>query len=107
MLVRVLRQVYGDATREYFDPIKSDTWSYGAVIYYMARKKYPYKPKKTYENLDKRLSQKVAQSSFSDSGKELMLSLLRTNADKRLPIGLIEKDVWFKKAKNVSKVTFF
>ena len=96
-------EVYGDPSQEDFDPIVADTWSYGAVIYFMASKKYPYDPTKQSDDLEAEIQSNAARTpSLSDSGRNLVGNILRTNAGERIPIGFIEKSSWFEKAKNVS-----
>ena len=96
-------EVYGNPKKEEFDPIVADTWSYGAVLYFMATKKYPYDPTKQSDNLDEEIQASVKKiSAFSDEGKDLVSCLLRTNTGERMPIGFVEKSPWFEGAKKVS-----
>lgn len=95
-------EVYGDPKREEYDPIIADTWSFGAVIYFMATKKYPYNPTKQSDNLEEEIQNNVKKMPvLSDQGKELVGNTLRTNAGERIPVGFVEKTSWFESAKKV------
>ena len=95
-------EVYGDPNNEQFDPIIADTWSYGTVIYFMITQKYPYDPTIQSDNVQKQIEDNVSKvKNLSKVGKELLDNILNTNTTKRMPIGFIDKSVWFEKAKYV------
>lgn len=95
-------EVFGNSNKEEFDPIVADTWSYGAVLYFMASQKYPYNVSKTGDNIEKEIQENVKKlPEIKDSGKELVGNILKTNAAERMPIGFIEKSAWFSQAKKV------
>ena len=96
-------ETYGNPKKEEFDPIVADTWSFGAVIYYMATKKYPYDPTKQSDNLEEEIQGNVKKmSAVTDTGRDLVSNILRTNTGERIPIGFVEKSPWFDVAKKVS-----
>lgn len=99
-------EVYSEnPEKEAFDPVVADTWSYGAVIYFMGSKgKYPYKPEQQVEDLEKEIQANVKKvpKVLSKKGKQLLGSLLCTNTNKRIPFGLVESSPWFKAAKQVN-----
>lgn len=95
-------EVYGDPKKEEYDPVIADTWAFGAVLFFMAAKKYPYDPAKTSPNLEEEIQGAVKGLKLADDGKELFGSMLRTNAGERIPIGFVGKSSWFEKAKMVS-----
>ncbi|OTF70743.1 hypothetical protein BLA29_009277, partial [Euroglyphus maynei] len=97
-------EIYGDPNNEEFDPIIADTWSYGAVIYYMVSKQYPYNVDDIRsDDLDKEIADNVDKLTIlSTNGKDLLKAILKVNATERMPIGFIEKSSWFIDAKRVS-----
>nr|XP_046909891.1 CBL-interacting protein kinase 2-like isoform X1 [Dermatophagoides farinae] len=93
-------EIYGDPSKEEFDPIIADTWSYGAVIHFMGSKQYPYNVGSKSDDLDKEIADNVDKlKSLSKDGKDLLKAILKANASERMPIGLIEKSSWFNDAK--------
>ena len=120
-------ECYGDPAKEAFDPIIADTWSYGAVLFFMAvggtaagsgqgsaaatsgsaaastnPRRYPYDPAKSSKDLEAEVQASVQSlGGLSAPGKALLSELLKTNATERMPHGHIERSEWFEVAKNV------
>ncbi|KPM05947.1 serine/threonine kinase-like protein 3 [Sarcoptes scabiei] len=92
-------EIYGDPNEEEFDPIKADTWSYGAVLYFMSNKTYPFKISSESIDLEQEIQSNIDKLSLSELGKELLRALLKTDSNERMPIGFIEKSDWFDQAK--------
>lgn len=121
-------ECYGDPAKEAFDPIIADTWSYGAVLFFMAvggtaagsgqgsaaatsgsastnPRRYPYDPAKSSKDLEAEVQASVQSlGGLSAPGKALLSELLKTNATERMPHGHIERSEWFEVAKNVQKM---
>lgn len=94
-------EIYGDPSKEEFDPIKADTWSFGAVVFFMISKEYPYNVGSKSDDLEKEIADNVDKLSVAASGKELLKGVLKANAEERMPIGFIEKSAWLAEAKKV------
>lgn len=96
-------EVYGNPQTEFFDPILADIWSFGANLYYMLAKQYPYNINEPYDNLEDEIFfniQKIAD--LSENGKNFLYALMRGNANDRIPFDFVEKDVWMRKNAVVS-----
>lgn len=99
-------ECYGDPSKEEFDPVVADTFSYGAVLFFMATSgaKPVYDASKQSTNLEEEIQAAVKEvAGVSDPGKELLGNILKTNAGERIPHGFIGKSGFFEKAKMVRK----
>ncbi len=99
-------ECYGDPSKEEYDPVVADTWSYGAVLFFMAtggEKTSPYDATRQSANLEEEVqgAVKAVAGIVEPAGKELLGGLLKTNAGERIPHGFIGKSEWFEKAKKV------
>ena len=89
-------EVYGNPETEQFDPIQADIWSYGANIYFMLAKQYPYNLNQPSDNIDDEIWHNVSSlKSVTDNCKQFMFALMRMNANDRMPFDFIERDPWF------------
>lgn len=89
-------EVYGDPSKEQFDPLMADAWSYGANIYYMVFKTYPYNVTEPYENIDEEIWANIVKGSFSEDCKNFIYALTRGNANDRMPFDFVENHSWIK-----------
>ena len=63
---------------------KSDIWSLGIVIYYMAFKEYPYKGKTEYQLIKDMLSNKTLKKTNDDDLNDLISKMLKVKIDERI-----------------------
>lgn len=97
-------ETYGQEGEE-FDTIIADTWSYGAVIYNMLSRTYPFMVSAQPPDLEKEIQDNVKKlAECGEEGKELLGHILSTNASLRMPFGCIEPHSWFIVAKRVRKI---
>lgn len=89
-------EVYGDPTKERFDPIQADIWSYGANVYFMLVKNYPYNVTDCYENIDEEIWHNIVKNQLSDDCKDFIYALTRANANDRMPFDFVESHPWIK-----------
>ena len=87
-------EVYGNPQTEQFDPIQADIWSFGANIYYMLAKQYPYNVNDPYENIDEEIGLNINKAKISEDCKSFLFGLMRANANDRMPFDFIEKHAW-------------
>ena len=63
---------------------KSDIWSLGIVIYYMAFKEYPYKGKTEYQLINDMLPNKTLKKTNDDDLNDLISKMLKVNINERI-----------------------
>ena len=95
-------EVYGNPETEQFDPIQADIWSYGANIYYMLVKQYPYNVTDPYDNIDEEIWHNIVKAKLTDDCKSFLFALMRGNANDRMPFDFIEGHPWMRANSMVS-----
>jgi serine/threonine protein kinase len=93
-------EVYGNQEKEEYDPIVADVWSFGATIFHMLTKSYPY----DYQNPEQDIGQQIqtnveAIAGLSPDGKKLLNEMLKINANQRIHIDKLATDSWLKQYK--------
>lgn len=92
-------EVYGDPTKEEFDPLVADVWSLGATVYYMFAKQYPYDVTKP-DTIAKDINNNVQQmQGISADGKRVVNEMLKAAATERKHIDKLVSDPWIKSFK--------
>lgn len=90
-------EVYGNVN-EVFDPIQADIWSYGAILFFCLANFYPYNIDFPHEELDEEISHNISKiPNVSNECKNFLVSLLKSNANERMPFDFIDYDPWIKK----------
>lgn len=116
-------EVYGDQAKERFDPIQADIWSYGANVYFMLVKSYPYNVTgkfivyrsilinfllcslaDCFEDIDQEIWHNIVKNSLSDDCKDFIYALTRANANDRMPFDFVENHPWMKANSTVKAV---
>jgi serine/threonine protein kinase len=93
-------EVYGDPSKEEFDPIVADVWSLGATFYYMFTKAYPYDFASADANAVSQIQPNVDQiQGLSAEGKKLLAEMLKPMAVERKHIDKLTTDPFVKKFK--------
>lgn len=96
-------EVYGNPTTEEYDPIMADIWSYGATVYYMLGRQYPYNMMINNQDIESEIAHNIEQvSGLSQIGKNFLNSLLRANANDRVPFDFIARDPWIANLTTIS-----
>ena len=90
-------EVYGDPSKEEFDPLVADVWSFGATFYYMLTKAYPYDISSPDPNIGPVIQANIQQiQGLSADGKRLMAEMLTPLATERKHIDKLATDSWLK-----------
>ena len=90
-------EVYGDSSKEEFDPIVADVWSSGATVYYMFTKQYPYDIQYTDPNAVSQIQSNIEQiTGLSAEGKKTLSEMLKPMAVERKHIDKLTSDPWVK-----------
>ena len=88
-------EVYGDPSKEEFDPIVADVWSLGATVYYMFTKQYPYDFTSAEPTAVQQIEQNVEQiNGLSAEGKKTLSEMLKPMATERKHIDKLTSDPW-------------
>src|SRR5699024_9053382 len=102
-LCRILAQ-YPIMYADYFSHLQADIWSYGATIYYMLVKQYPYNVNDPYDNIDEEIWHNIVKNALSDDCKAFIYALTRGNANDRMPFDFVENHPWMKANSMVSSL---
>lgn len=91
-------EVYGDPTKEEFDPLVADVWSYGATIFYMITKAYPYDyTTNDNKNIGTNIQSNIDQiQGLSVEAKKFLSGMLKPVATERTHIDKLAADPWLK-----------
>ena len=81
---------------EFFNPVDADLWSFGATMFFVVSRVYPYNLKTPSSNLDAEIEKSVAESKFTDGAKNFFLGVLQANTFKRTRFDAIVQNAWFK-----------
>nr|XP_027197357.1 aurora kinase-like [Dermatophagoides pteronyssinus] len=90
-------EVYGDAMTEAFDPVHADIWSFGASIYYILTKKYPYDFSRENPRIEEEIQTNVRQTKTSSQCQNFLSRILCSNADQRIKFDKITGHPWIMK----------
>jgi len=93
-------EVFSTTTDEYYNPVQADIWSYGATLFWLSGRVYPYNVTQPQRDLDADIQRVVAKSrSLSAGAKRWFHGLLAANSvDTRTSFQAIQLDPWFRSA---------
>ena len=87
-------EVYGDPSKEVFDPVTADVWSCGATIYFLASGKYPYEFGKENPLIEDEIQHNVRYLKLSKEAQSLLGNMLTTNSTKRMSVDKMKNHPW-------------
>ncbi|KAJ6218675.1 hypothetical protein RDWZM_004487 [Blomia tropicalis] len=88
-------EVFGEYN-EYFNPHEADVWSFGATIFFIGSKTFPFNMQNPEPNMDSVIRENVERSSLSQPAKNWLYGLMRADTKFRIPFESIASDTWFK-----------
>ncbi|KAH9402022.1 Protein kinase protein rad53 [Tyrophagus putrescentiae] len=103
-------EVFGNPATEQYDPILADTWSFGAVVYYMLTKAVPFSlqtllsPTISSDDIEEAIKESIEQQprlkELGASCRSFLRALLRTNANDRMPLDFVASQPWLQQQFN-------
>lgn len=99
-------EVFGDQG-EYFNPIDADIWSFGAVMFTLVTRVYPYNIlNNNPTNVDEEIKATIYSiANLSESAKAWFYGLMRANLEKRFDFHEIKRQPWFKNSGNTTPIS--
>jgi len=86
-----------NSVQEYFEPIAADLWSYGATMFYMVARMYPFNVHSPDPNVDGEIRNSIAAcGTVQDAAKYWLYGLMCTFAKLRTEFDDIATDAWFR-----------
>lgn len=90
-------EVFGDASKEEFDPISADIWSYGATFFFATTRMLPIRYKSNPDDISNTIQKNIETPKMLSAGaKNWFNGLLRGDASCRTTFDKIPTDPWYK-----------
>ncbi|KAH7641346.1 protein kinase-like protein [Dermatophagoides farinae] len=90
-------------TKETYDPIMADIWSFGATFFYIISRQYPYDLYKAndLQTIEQEIQNRInTTTALNDDGKKWFTNLLQVDPNKRIQFDDIVQDSWFRSEVN-------
>ncbi|KAI2807279.1 hypothetical protein BLOT_009242 [Blomia tropicalis] len=91
----VALEVFGDPEKEQYDPINADVWSFGASLYFIVSKGYPFQNSGNTTNIEDEIQGNVLKLKLTKEGMSAIGNMLVTDSTKRISIDKLKDHPWF------------